>query len=1651
MKRIVTLLFMACLFGLLGADAQTYGQLWKRIEQLQKDDRPQSVKTAAEEVARKALKECCFPQYVKARATVLQTDIDLNPDDFATDGIEKVLFGGEKMTALLKGASARQRKVAESVLHLVAANIYNVMAESHIHDYDATDFSVPICAHLDAAFADMQLLARTDNKAYVPLVERHRDGDLFAHDMLSLMLEYAEGLESSRKNEDRWMVLYEQAAKIYTDLNMREAATLTTLRLLALRSAATKLSNRLSADDYLTALRKLYDKAEGLKSRADVAIVTAWQLSDDDERLLFVRRAIREVPASPRVNELRNMESELLRIRLSCSINSWGSQTNYTITYHGTDHATLTVLAYNGEKNGNLRTDGQLVTQQQLILGDTAMNAQRKAEGLPVKGEHKGVLNLAPGHYVVQLESEGETTLQSLTVTSLCTFVLTGTDPHVALIRVLDSSTGRPVEGATLLCFRGHSDDEEPDSIVTVDAQGEAVIPNGSFRCIKAMRDVALRGQYLADQTEAIYLYDRGTYSSDGTNTQVQVYTDRSIYRPGQTIHLALLVYSIKGDESHVLKDCNLKVSLRDPDYKKISDVEVRTNDMGSATADIDLPEGCKLGAYNINVDGDSFSTSTAIHVEEYKRPTFEVLMDKACEQNDDEGYSTLGALGDTLLISGQALAYSSAPVQEGKVTLQTSWSEDGWYFMSHWQQLCDDLTATTDNEGRFLLRLPAVPDEKIWGRAVRLRLNVTVTDPAGEQQSTTLVLRVKNPEYTDGCHHEQEESKPCDLLTVTSETFTPDAMPEFCFKAQEDDALIYYYLVGEQGIIHKGSRVLEQGDSLTYVPKYSDKNGKTLAFVVYYVRNGHECSMSRQIELAQPDKELKLSWSTFRDRLQPGQKEQWTLSVTDSKGRSVRGAELMAVMYDASLDALYPHNWMMNLRFHRNHLYMGTSTNSIESRCFLWLDIETKLLENYSWLFDNMPQLLRSKRFHLYHTNMPLASARPLMRKDVMTGSADMDGDMLVEESAVAVMPEAEDMAEAAPQLRANMSELAFFMPQIVTDRKGNAQLSFTLPDCLTEWKVMCLAHTADMHHGMLTAKATASRDFMVQPNMPRFLRHGDQAVIAARVQNLCDHAVEGTATLRLLSVADEKVVATVMEKFSIETGKTTSVSFALDASMPAGDYICEIVATDGKVQDGERNRLPVLTMRRRVVENIPFFGDYDVKKIDKSTLYNGDSPTATDRVYEVRQTPDAEHLVFQSLRALEVPEHDNTPALAAALYTNVVLADMNKRITDGIDGFSVVEAQQRADKAQQKLAEMQLSSGAFPWFKGMDASPYMTLAVAEHLCRLADYTAKHNLALDGRIMRMLKQALKYLDNEELRRYKEAKQKGWSLYLSESTLRYLHIASDADQALCDDYLNLLEKDFANTTIFGRAKGVLLLQKYGRTVAAQRFLQSLKEYTVYREGFGRYFATDQAYYSWMDYRVPTQVAAMHAISNVASTEADSQMLNEMMLWLLRQKQTQVWKNPLNAIDVAQLLLDNDKTPRVSWGYVHTEYTEDISRLSSYSSGELTIQRSVIRQENGHITVRHTIHADRDMDFVSVSSDRSADLEPLRQLSGYQRVGTRWGYVELHDSYTTFFFDHFTTGTTTIDLDYYVARPGTYSAGISEVRCEYAPEFGARSK
>ena len=466
----------------------------------------------------------------------------------------------------------------------------------------------------------------------------------------------------------------------------------------------------------------------------------------------------------------------------------------------------------------------------------------------------------------------------------------------------------------------------------------------------------------------------------------------------------------------------------------------------------------------------------------------------------------------------------------------------------------------------------------------------------------------------------------------------------------------------------------------------------------------------------------------------------------------------------------------------------------------------------------------------------------------------------------------------------------------------------------------------------------------------------------------------------------------------------------------------------------------------------------------------------------------------MFRALRATQMPQHDNAPCYAAALYSNTIMLDIANKLAEYndtlIQNFDKAEARTLAAEASTKLAALQLSDGSWSWFKGMEGSPYITLAVAEHLNRLGTLA-------DEKVVDMLRKAMNYLDKYMQKNYEERKAKNWVLTPSEFDLRYLDICKAEQNEMVKTYLSEVVKNMKRTTIYGRAKCAVILQKFGKTKEAVKFAESVKHYLVFKPGFGRYFATDKAYYSWQDYRLPTQLAAMRCLQKVDSKK-NSALLPDMQMWLLRQKQTQLWRNPLNAIDAADTLqvrlgthtspitptapsthltplspispskslTVEKRSPGISWGYVRGTFTEEAEKLQNYTTGELSIQQKFYVKQGKEwvetdlsaplavgstLRIRNIIHADRDMDFVSVKTKQPACLEPVRTLSGYTWFGNRGGYLELHDTETDVFFDWFSRGTTTLDLDYYVTRSGLYHAGITTATCEYAPEFGGYAK
>ena len=926
------------------------------------------------------------------------------------------------------------------------------------------------------------------------------------------------------------------------------------------------------------------------------------------------------------------------------------------------------------------------------------------------------------------------------------------------------------------------------------------------------------------------------------------------------------------------------------------------------------------------------------------------------------------------------------------------------------------------------------------------------------------------------------------------------------------------------------------------------------------------------------PEKKLQLKWTTFRDKLRPGQQEEWKLTVLYPDG-SPAEAEMLATMYDASLDKIYSaHKLDFGVDFH--YVVPLTYWNTSYMRnAYLYVDFPLKRLRavplEYSELI--IPSTGRMEAMVVGYGGSPratLAGALKIRGRSAANAVMNQEAvtDMVLQEEMVETsaqekveMGSSEELAETGDiQIRENFAETAFFYPQLRTNEKGEVSISFVLPESLTRWKFMGLAHTWNVDYGKIEATATASKEFMLQPNMPRFVRVGDKANIAASLMNLSDKGVKGTVRMELFNPETEKVFYSQKQKFDVKGGETGHVNFTFEVGDKYAVMACRMVADGDTFSDGEQRYIPVLTDKQWVTETVPLNVNGEGAHIfSLENLFNKHSKTASEQRLTVEFTAHPAWYAVQALPVVANPQNEDALSWATAYYAHSLAACIvkeNPRIKQIFDSWKaqsgtketfmsnlqknqelknillaetpwLTEATNEAEQKQriatlfdlntmnsqlavsvEKLGELQNADGAWSWYKGMQGSRYVTTQVMEMLVRLNALT--HQDA-DSRMQPMIQKGFEYLGKqaaEEYKSMKEAEKKGAvGLRPSEQVLRYLYICvldgkAPVDKKVNQYFIDKLSGEGKELTIYGKALGAIILQQAGKVAEAKLFMQSLMEYSVVTDEMGRYFDTPKARYSWFSYKIPTEVAAMEAIQRITK---DTKAIDEMKRWLLKQKQTQTWETLIATADAVYALMAtgasdllantggveitlgkemirtpvddaigyikktvigdvmNIKKVRVDkegtgmgWGAVYAQYLESMDQIGEQGNG-LSVSRQLYKGDEAlnesaplkvgdKITVRLTVKADRDMDFVQIKDDRAACMEPLQAVSGFRWSNGLGYYQATKDASTQFFIDQMRKGTYVIEYQVYVNRTGEYQTGIATVQSAYAPEFGGHT-
>lgn len=1881
--RYLSLIVLLVMSVFAPMQAQTYDNLWKELEVLERKDLPKSVISEAMKIYDKAKAEQNVPQMMKAYLTAMQYRSLLTPDSLKVDmnGLEQwasqtgsmedkailySILGEMTMPADVKKglgylqASLKDKdrlllipveklrpmvRVGEASKRYFRDNLYNLLARRAIQIMQQYRWQAAAKANQTNSLpADMTDMDQFVTYQFVPV----SDCDLTAAVMQT----------------------YQSLLKAYDTETEREGWLLTGID--ALNYLYRNFSGNFSNDVCQQELRKWIHTYPAVKTVPEAYLALAQFLqyqNNQVERLRIVREGIAGYPRYEGINQLKNIEKEILNASLSLEIATAypGEQQSVKVNYKNLTGITLQLYKV------NLPVTSAVLQNRTTHFESKYARLQREEHfSLKPTTDYLNVdttLTIqAPqaGIYFLKAVPDGKKGVSDgtlMNVTALKTIYRPLPDGTLELV-VVDAVSGQPVSEAEVTIYTEKGGGYSPQQTYQADKQGTLKLDflNSNKYWYNA--------HTAADNAMPILnLWKNDYYYKESKRKEVlQLFTDRSIYRPGQTVYVSGLAYEMEKDSTRVLADKKYTVSLYDANNNETGKVEVRTNGFGSFSGQFVLPSPCLTGYFSLR----AADTSVSFKVEKYKRPTFDVTFEPVKVEYQ---------VGDSIEVVGMAKTFAGAPVQNARVHYNISRSYAWvWRFMGRGSARWEG-EAMTDADGKFSVPVHFEIDSDrrespLWYYTYNIQADVT--DGAGETQqanlslplgSTSMVLNMDNlpdnlvkekkleikltamnlsgepvdtpvtyqvvemEEQKDG--QEKEGRKVLTGTVEANKSFVPEAIyalpsgnyrlklsakdtqgrectasknfllfslndkrPPFVItdwfyqdglefdaaspatiyigSSEKNVYLLYDVFAGNKRL---ESKRIQLSDSVAcFRFPYKKEYGDGILVSMAFVKDGRLYSHNARIMKPAPEKKLQLKWTTFRDKLRPGQQEEWKLTVLYPDG-SPAEAEMLATMYDASLDKIYSaHKLDFGVDFH--YVVPLTYWNTSYMRnAYLYVDFPLKRLRavplEYSELI--IPSTGRMEAMVVGYGGSPratLAGALKIRGRSAANAVMNQEAvtDMVLQEEMVETsaqekveMGSSEELAETGDiQIRENFAETAFFYPQLRTNEKGEVSISFVLPESLTRWKFMGLAHTRNVDYGKIEATATASKEFMLQPNMPRFVRVGDKANIAASLMNLSDKGVKGTVRMELFNPETEKVFYSQKQKFDVKGGETGHVNFTFEVSDKYAVMACRMVADGDTFSDGEQRYIPVLTDKQWVTETVPLnVNGEGAHTFSLENLFNKHSKTASEQRLTVEFTAHPAWYAVQALPVVAHPQNEDALSWATAYYAHSLAAYIvkeNPRIKQVFDSWKaqggtketfmsnlqknqelknillaetpwLAEATNEAEQKQriatlfdlntmnsqlavsvEKLGELQNADGAWSWYKGMQGSRYVTTQVMEMLVRLNALT--HQDA-DSRMQPMIQKGFEYLGKqaaEEYKSMKEAEKKGAvGLRPSEQVLRYLYICALDGKAPVDEkvnryFIDKLSGEGKELTIYGKALGAIILQQAGKVAEARLFMQSLMEYSVVTDEMGRYFDTPKARYSWFSYKIPTEVAAMEAIQRITK---DTKAIDEMKRWLLKQKQTQTWETPIATADAVYALMAtgasdllantggveitlgkevirtpaddaigyikktvsgdvmNIKKVRVDkegtgmgWGAVYAQYLESMDQIGEQGNG-LSVSRQLYKGNEAlnesaplkvgdKITVRLTVKADRDMDFVQIKDDRAACMEPLQAVSGF-RWGNGLGYYQAtKDASTQFFIDQMRKGTYVIEYQVYVNRTGEYQAGIATVQSAYAPEFGGHT-
>lgn len=1821
--------------GISTVQAQTFDKLWKQVEQAEMRSLPKTVIKLTDEIYQKGEEERNSPQMLKAYLWRMNYREMLTPDSFyvSLEGLEQ-------------WAQQTKQPMDRAILHSLMAGMYADYAANNswqlrqrtvivgeapsadMREWTANTFVDKVLTHSHEALADSTLLLKTSSRTFVPFIELGATSEYYHHDMYHLLASRAiDALQRIQALNNEEGQLKENITKIYRNMlsayqtrDEKEGYVLTSLHYLAWQRdtdqsfrpfQAKKGLIGLTQDPYLAGLDQLkasYQSfdicAEVYLAKANYAIMKQQQIA----ALQLCEEAIRLYPNYRRINALKNLKEEILAPSLNVNtVQSAypGEEIELRASHKNLDGFTLRL--YQAKK---------LIKEQHYsVLRPKDYRTQDTVFTIKTPEAGAYLMRIIPD---IRAEKEKA---REFNVTRFKVLACSLPENQYEVV-TLDAQTGHPIPNAKVTLY---SNDHKVLLELTTGADGKVVFPwKAEYRYLKATKgeDVAMPKQIVFGGSFSYYV------GAKKESKEVTLLTDRSLYRPGQTVYVKGIAYEKSSDAAQVIKNEEYTVVLTDVNDQEVGRKALRTNEFGSFATDFALPSACLNGLFTLSAKGGEMT----IRVEDYKRPTFDITFEK--QQGSYQ-------LGDEVQVKGKVQSYNGVLLQDLPVKYTVKRSTYSLWRFAQSTQIASGEVMMND-EGHFMIpvRLEESDGFKNDDRvAYRYQIEATVTNVAGETQSSVdvisagnrslilqadlgaktrkdepinLVFKVQNlngqPMEVEGTYRlfraKDQRMKQLEEVPAATGTFTSNKEMQLDWKnlssgpyvlkvsvkdgqgkevtaevntilfsvedkrppietpvwfyegnTQFDAAhpAVFYFGTSEKDTyvmmnVFSGNRLLESkvlnlSDTIMrFEYPYKKSYGEGVLVNFCMVRDGKVYQEQARLEKRLPDKTLTMKWEVFRDKLRPGQKEEWKLTIKTPQGKAA-DAEMLATLYDASLDKIWNRKQDFRISYERILPYSSWMVGYAGNNSFnYWWNL--KSLKVPEMMYDRFVTVTATPLFAGQSSNgmtnrlVGSIAGRGSVKQKTKSAGGDFmirgtsTSEDVVSSAAMIPMPVAangsvlnnkfeeeseETLPEAAADLRANLAETAFFYPQLRTNEQGEVAFSFTMPESLTRWNFRGYSHTKDMLMGTLEGEATTSKEFMLTPNLPRFVRVGDNTSIAASIANMTGKAQAGTVSLILFDPITEKIISTQKQKFAVEAGKTIGVNFLFTVDDKYEVLGCRMIADSGAFSDGEQQLLPVLSNKEYLTETLPMpIRGEETRTFSLDSLFNRHSKTATQRKLTVEFTGNPAWYAIQALPSLSLPVNNNAISWATAYYANTLasyIMNSQPRIKSVFDSWKlqggtketflsnlqknqevknillsespwVLEAKTEEQQKERiatlfdlnnirsnnisaltRLQELQNSDGAWSWYKGMDGSRYVTTYIAELNARLAMLTGEK---LTDAALALQNKAFTYLHQSALDEYKDilkAQKEGANFTgVSGSILQYLYLIAisgeqvpAANKAAYTYYLSKVNEMLTSASMETKAMIAIVLDKSGHPKEAQAFIASLKEHLTKTDELGMFFAFNANPYAWGGIQMQAQVDVMEALELVGG---NNETVEEMKLWLLKQKQTQQWDSPVATADAVYALLmkgtnllDNQgdvrivianevmetvtpgkttvpglgyikrsftqknvvdartikvekKNPGIAWGAVYAQYESPISDVKQ-QGGELNVQKQLYVERTVNnvpqlqpITEKTVLQVgDKIVSRLSIRADRPMDFVQLKDQRGacFEPIGDVSGY------------------------------------------------------